>query len=79
MVNRIHKKDRKYIVLDGREYGPKSLYFHIKRTLSLLEFYTKNGGWDKQKQMEMKAYIERYMKAFRENFDDEIFWLLNYV
>lgn len=41
MVNRIHKKDRKYIVLDGREYGPKSLYFHIKRTLSLLEFYTK--------------------------------------
>lgn len=74
MVKVIHKKDKKYIIIDGREYGSKSLYFHIQRTISSLEYFTKNGQWDENRQMKAKAYIERYLKAYKENFQEYDLW-----
>lgn len=54
MVRVINKKGKKFLNIDGRDYGPKSLYFHIQRTTSTLEYFTKKGDWDENKQNEVK-------------------------
>lgn len=74
MVDVIYKKGKKNIIIDGREYGAISLYFHIKRNILILKRLKERGEWDEERQMEHKAYIERYLKAFKDNFDDEAIW-----
>ena len=58
MVKVINKKGKKLVNIDGREYGPKSPYFHIQRTTSSLEYFTKKGDWDEKRQNEVKKYIQ---------------------
>ena len=74
MVEVIYKKGKKYIIIDGREYGAISLYFHIKRNILFLKKLKERGEREEERQMEHKAYIERYLKAFKDNFDDEKIW-----
>lgn len=71
MVKVIRKKDKKYLDIDGREYGPRSLYFHIKRTMSTLEYFTKTGGWDKNKQEEVRGDIQRLVNIYKKYYTKE--------
>lgn len=74
MVRVINKKGKKFLNIDGRDYGPKSLYFHIQRTTSTLEYFTKKGDWDENKQNEVKKYIQRLVEIYRENDPEEDNW-----
>ena len=69
MVKVIHKKGKKYLNIDGRQYGPHSLYFHIQRSIATLEYFTENGDWDEKRQMAVKSYIEKCLKAYIENYE----------
>lgn len=63
MVKVINKKGKKYLNIDGREYGPKSLYFHIQRTTSTLEYFTKSGDWDEDRQSQVKNISKGLWKS----------------
>lgn len=71
MVKVIYKKDKKYLNIDGKEYGPKALYFHIKRTISTLQYFTKSGDWDEKRQSEVRASIQRLINIKNEYYPDE--------
>ncbi len=71
MVKVIRKKDKKYLDIDGREYGPRSLYFHIKRTMSTLEYFTQSGYWDKNKQEEVRRDIQRLVNIYKKYYTKE--------
>lgn len=77
MVKVIYKKDKKYLNIDGREYGPKSLYFHIKRSISTLEYFTKSGDWDENRQSQVKKYIQRFVEIYRKYYPEEDNWWYN--
>ncbi|WP_296114921.1 hypothetical protein [uncultured Anaerococcus sp.] len=64
----------KYIRIDGRKYGPKSLEYHIRRSIARFKYFKANNLWDEQRQREVKKYIERYTKIFEENFSEEDSW-----
>lgn len=74
MVKVINKKGKKYLNIDGREYGPKSLYFHIQRTTSTLEYFTKSGYWDEDRQSQVKKYIQRLVEIYRKYYPEEDKW-----
>lgn len=75
----IYKKDKKYLIIDGREYGPKSLYFHIKRTISILESFTESGYWDENRQKEVRQDIQRLINIFYKHYTDgDVSWLLRW-
>lgn len=74
MVKVIYKKDKKYLNIDGKEYGPKSLYFYIKRTISTLEYFTKSGDWDEKRQREVKSSIQRLIDIKNEHYPDDNIW-----
>lgn len=69
MVKVIYEKGKKYLNIDGRQYGPHSLYFHIQRSIATLEYFTENGQWDEKRQKVVKSYIEKCLKAYTENYE----------
>lgn len=69
MVKVIHKKGKKYLNIDGIEYGPYSLYFHIQRSIATLLYFKENGQWDEKRQKEVKYYIKKCLKAYTENYE----------
>lgn len=71
MVKVINKKGKKYLNIDGREYGPKSLEFHIKRSISTLEYFTKKGDWDEKRQREVKSSIQRLIDIKNKYYPDD--------
>lgn len=77
MLKVINKKGKKYLNIDGREYGPKSLYFHIQRTTSTLEYFTKSGDWDEDRQSQVKKYIQRLVEIYRKYYPEEDNWWFN--
>lgn len=74
MVEEIYKKGKKYLIIDGKEFGPKSLYFHIKRTLSYLKKSFEEGKWDENMKKEAKDKIRRLIKIYRENYPEDDLW-----
>lgn len=80
MVKIIIKKGKKYLNIDGKEYGPKALYFHIKRSISTLEYFTKSGDWDEKRQREVKSSIQRLIDIKNEHYpDDNIWWWFSFA
>ena len=71
MVKVINKKGKKYLNIDGREYGPKALYFNIKRSISTLEYFTKKGDWDEERQREVKSSIQRLIDIKNKYYTDD--------
>ena len=74
MIKVIYKKDKKYLNIDGKEYGPKALYFHIKRTIYTLEYFTKSSDWDEKRQGEVRASIQKLINIKKEYYPDENIW-----
>ncbi|WP_311492560.1 hypothetical protein [uncultured Anaerococcus sp.] len=74
MVEEIYKKGKKYLIIDGKEFGPKSLYFHIKRALSYLKKSSEEGKWDENMKKEAKDKIRRLIKIYRENYPEDDLW-----
>lgn len=74
MVEEIYKKGKKYLIIDGKEFGPKSLYFHIKRSLSYLKKSSEEGKWDENMKKEAKYKIRRLIKIYRENYPEDDLW-----
>ena len=74
MVKVINKKGKKLLNIDGREYGPKSLYFYIQRTTSTLEYFSKNSNWDEKRQNEVKKYIQSLVEIYQKQYSEEDKW-----
>ena len=74
MVRVNFKNKKKYVNIDGRDCGPKSLYFHIKRMISTLKYFKSEGKWDQERQDLVKTNIKEYVKVFKENFSEEDLW-----
>lgn len=74
MVRVSFKNKKKYVTIDGRDYGPKSLYFHIKRMISTLKYFKNEGKRDQERQDLVKTNIKEYVKVFKENFSEEDLW-----
>ncbi len=58
MVKVIYKKGKKYLIVDHRQYGPLSLYYHIQRYLSSFEYLKESGQCDEKRLIEIKSAIE---------------------
>lgn len=71
MVKVINRKGKKYLNIDGREYGPKSLEFHIKRTILTLEYFAEKGDWNEKRQKDVKKSIQRLIDIKNEYYPDD--------
>ena len=80
MVKVIYKKDKKYLIIDGKEYGPKSLYYHIVRTINTYKHYKTSGEWDLEKVKKVKYEIAKLIKIHKKYYPEEnignlVIWL----
>ena len=71
MVKAIYRKGKKYLIIEGREYGPISLYYHILRSISTFKSLKESGEIGKERLREIKHSIARLIKIYKDYYPEE--------
>ena len=71
MVKVINKKGKKYLIIDGKEYGAISLYYHIIRTISTYKYIKESGEYKEERITEVKHGIIRLIKIYNKYYPEE--------
>ena len=71
MVKVINKKSKKYLIIDGREYGAISLYYHIIRTISTFKYIKESGEYKEERITEVKRGIIRLIEIYNKYYPEE--------
>ena len=71
MIKVRYKKGKKYIIIEGREFGSISLYYHITRTISTYKYLKERGESDEEKLSKIKDHIGRLIKIYNDHYPEE--------
>ena len=71
MVKVINKKSKKYLIIDGREYGEISLYYHILRSISTFKHIKESGECGEERLIEIKRGIIRLIEIYNKYYPEE--------
>lgn len=68
MVKVIYRKGKKYLIIEGREFGVFSLYYHILRTISNYKYLKESGESDEERLLKIKYHIARLIKIYNDYY-----------
>ena len=71
MIKVRYRKGKKYIIVEGREFGAISLYYYIRRTISTYKSMKEIGVCGEERLIELKNHIGRYIKIYNEYYPEE--------
>ncbi len=71
MIKVRYGKGKKYITVEGREFGAISLYYYIIRTISTYKYIKKSGESDEEKLLRIKKHIKTMIKIYNDYYPEE--------
>ena len=71
MIKVRYRKGKKYIIVEGREFGEISLYYHIVRTISTYKYLKESGECEQERLSRIKHHIIRLIKIYKEYYPEE--------
>ena len=71
MIKVRYRKGKKYITVEGREFGAISLYYYIIRTISTYKYIKKSEESDEENLLRIKKHIKTMIKIYNDYYPEE--------